>query len=484
MTTEQADRTTINCLTSPDEGQLGPPVTRTDVDLLLGISATGFLRTAAKAAGVKPSVAGRQLDRLERRIGAALTTGGPDNLKLTATGAAVLTIGYRFLRTFTEAIRRIAGTPAPRTLRLAAVSAEWEEFVDNVAVSLPALLPALVSARPDECRDLFDRYQVDAIYTWQPLGESNRLSRPAATYPVIDEPLWIGLPAWHRYADRTTVSLADLHADQWIVGPGEAALPALIGACREAGFEPNIRQVAESTSVARGLLWQGKEIGLLSPVSVPPGDGARFVMRTLENGPHRSHVLVTDPTVVPDRLARVLCHALRAGYRKRALRLNPAYAASLGIPSPAPGMMDAADLTAVTTPAQPASADGQIEPEDVIMLRVISESGSLNRAAPRLLISQPALTRRLKHMERRLGTQLLVRGYRGTVLTVTGQRLVDAVTDAEADFHMSMRSLTDRRAPDSPAPLNLAATRNWPVPRLSLGDRPSASSCMALRTVE
>ncbi|MEU9059244.1 LysR family transcriptional regulator [Streptomyces sp. NPDC048430] len=55
---------------------------------------------------------------------------------------------------------------------------------------------------------------------------------------------------------------------------------------------------------------------------------------------------------------------------------------------------------------------------------VVAEEGSLNRAAQRLLLSQPSLSRQIIHLERMLGRQLLQRTSRGVELTPAGQALL------------------------------------------------------------
>jgi DNA-binding transcriptional LysR family regulator len=54
-----------------------------------------------------------------------------------------------------------------------------------------------------------------------------------------------------------------------------------------------------------------------------------------------------------------------------------------------------------------------------------ADSGTLGRAALRLHISQPALTKRLKALEALVGTTLLVRSQRGVTLTPAGRRLYE-----------------------------------------------------------
>lgn len=79
-----------------------------------------------------------------------------------------------------------------------------------------------------------------------------------------------------------------------------------------------------------------------------------------------------------------------------------------------------------------------LEPEDLRVLRAIAECGSLNRAAPILLITQPALTRRIRRLECRLGMVLLLRGHRGTQLTPSARKLLDVAGAAETEFMMSV----------------------------------------------
>lgn len=79
-----------------------------------------------------------------------------------------------------------------------------------------------------------------------------------------------------------------------------------------------------------------------------------------------------------------------------------------------------------------------LEPDDLRVLRAIAECGSLNRAAPVLMITQPALTRRIRRLECRLGMVLLVRGHRGTQLTPSARKLLDVAGTAETEFLTSV----------------------------------------------
>src|SRR5215470_16593151 len=59
--------------------------------------------------------------------------------------------------------------------------------------------------------------------------------------------------------------------------------------------------------------------------------------------------------------------------------------------------------------------------DSLMLLTLVAELGSLGQAAERMRISQPAASKRLTMLERRLGLPLAERGTRGSVLTVEGK---------------------------------------------------------------
>jgi DNA-binding transcriptional LysR family regulator len=61
---------------------------------------------------------------------------------------------------------------------------------------------------------------------------------------------------------------------------------------------------------------------------------------------------------------------------------------------------------------------------------VVAEEGNIGRAASRLFITQPALSRQLQQLEEELGVALLVRVPRGVELTDAGRELLDKARTA------------------------------------------------------
>src|SRR5258708_24525433 len=70
---------------------------------------------------------------------------------------------------------------------------------------------------------------------------------------------------------------------------------------------------------------------------------------------------------------------------------------------------------------------------------VVAQEGHLTRAAARLFVSQPALTKQIKQLEARLGVELFVRSRSGMALTEAGSVLAGQVPALLADWDRALR---------------------------------------------
>jgi DNA-binding transcriptional LysR family regulator len=98
---------------------------------------------------------------------------------------------------------------------------------------------------------------------------------------------------------------------------------------------------------------------------------------------------------------------------------------------------------------------------DINELRSLCEaadSGTLGRAAMRLGISQPALTKRLQGLEQLAGQKLLVRSPRGVALTPAGRRIYEEAQPLVANAERIEELLAGMRR--HAAPLRLAASHS------------------------
>lgn len=420
------------------------PVDETDLVLLRAASGTDSLPEAARVAGLTAQAAGRRLDRLDHRLGVELTARDAERVTITAAGRRVLAAGATLLGAIAVAAQATVdagGGPELPRLRLAGFGTNWDAFADDLAARLPGVLLELTVAEPSAAAALYDRQRVDLVYGWQVGEQAVPLSRPARGQTVLDEPLWVALPATHPSAAAEVIPLGRLVTDRWLTGTTDQAVQLVRAAGAAAGFVPRIAQPVDSAPAARSMVAQGLGVTLVSPLATPPGPGARLVHRPLTDSPRRRHVLRYDPNVVDDGLARLVTHRLRRHYASTAARRNPAYRARADFPVPQPNAddpaVDPALLAGLGAPGQLVPA-GRLTLDDVHLLHAVSATGSLNRAARVLLVSQPALSRRVRRLEETLGTELLVRSPRGTALSPLAGALLSQISDAVAAFQATV----------------------------------------------
>ena len=86
-----------------------------------------------------------------------------------------------------------------------------------------------------------------------------------------------------------------------------------------------------------------------------------------------------------------------------------------------------------------------VELDDLQALVVLAETLHFGRAADRLNVSQPALSKRIRRMEERIGGSLLVRGYRDVQLTEAGRLLASRSRHLIAEASAAL-ALTGRAA--------------------------------------
>ena len=64
------------------------------------------------------------------------------------------------------------------------------------------------------------------------------------------------------------------------------------------------------------------------------------------------------------------------------------------------------------------------------IFNAVAEEGNISKAAKKLYISQPAISKAISHLEQNLDTQLFIRGSRGVVLTDSGKLLYEHTSAA------------------------------------------------------
>ncbi|CAN5837024.1 LysR substrate-binding domain-containing protein [soil metagenome] len=220
-----------------------------------------FGRAAQRLLIAQPPLS-QQIRQLERELGVDLLIRSTRSVELTPAGAAYLDRAVKILDAVDDAAdlaRRTAdGTAGQLT-------------IGCVGSATYSLLPQLVRALGDLLPDVDVRVrgemlapaQLDALRS----GDIDlALLRP----PVLDDgvttrvvrrdPLLVAIPASHRLAGRTSLTVTDLRDEDLVAhaGGGRSVMGAVLtGLCADAGFTPRIRHEVEETSTLVTLVAAG-----------------------------------------------------------------------------------------------------------------------------------------------------------------------------------------------------------------------------------
>lgn len=380
-------------------------LTVAECSLLSAVLRRRSLRAAALAAGLSRASALRLIRRLEAKNGTRLVadeSGGPG---LTAHGRVLLRASldlHGWLETNAEMTDE-----GHHSVRIAS-SLECDLDIDPLARLDPPLVIDVTATDGAHAVELFDGGYADALALWE-LPDGVRPARDAVRVPLFEEDLWVvgqDVPA-------TATRVADLPDDLvWVTTACQVDLfESVLGLAADSA---RVR-VVESRQAHRILILSGRATGLVTASHCPGYDGLGLT-RVRPEGASRRAVLYTDRRCdVRGRLPEV-----QAMFRDRSRRMFR------------PPVLDA-------SPTPPARAHVRsLGLDDVTALRAIDRHGSLNRAASELCLTQPALTRRLRKLEDRVGTHLVVRTATGSTLTAEASAMLERVDAALARFHANV----------------------------------------------
>ena len=209
----------------------------------------------------------QQIKALERSLGVTLLRRTPRRVELTAEGTVFLADCRRVLAAADRAVRRVqaAARGEAGTLRLAyTLTTVWE--------TIPRLLARLSQVYPQvkvEAREVFGADIPELLTTERyDLALAPKTSCPAGFHSraVRREPLRVALSETDPLARSKRIQLASLADRLFEVWPRDMApgfYDTVLGACRDAGFEPELDENAAGNTVW-GTLARGRGVALIN----------------------------------------------------------------------------------------------------------------------------------------------------------------------------------------------------------------------------
>ncbi len=225
-----------------------------------------FTRAAAREHIAQPALS-QQIRRLEDELGVALVERTTRRVEMTAAGQLLVARGRRVLAELDAAHTEMQ---ALRGVEVGHVSVGALHTMGLVDLSLVLAIfhqrhPGVeLTVREQSSEELAEMLRVDEL-DLAFLSVTERIeSRGLTCHRLVSEEVMLIVPPDHRLAHRKRVKMRELADERFIsFRPGARLRELLVGAGREAGFEPQVRLESNESQRIRRLVARGMGVALL-----------------------------------------------------------------------------------------------------------------------------------------------------------------------------------------------------------------------------
>lgn len=286
--------------------------------ILREVARQGSFNRAAISLRLTPSAVSQQIAALERSLGSAVVRRSTRGVELTDAGRVLTEAGDAIAAELANAEQEIARLAAVRTERLTVAT-----FTSGGQRLLPAALPRFTAEHPGVELTVLENEPVDSL----PLVRSGAADIALAYHfdgpppvvpgdrsgliwtPLVDDPMWIVLPAGHPLARRESVGLAELANERWVHGC-LSLIPLLDHYAAMAGVTLDVACRGTDYVFAQSLVRAGVGITVIPQVALTADQGGLATVPLAPPGPCR-YIGVVTATRRPRPLAEALIGALR-----------------------------------------------------------------------------------------------------------------------------------------------------------------------------
>ncbi len=249
--------------------------------VLQEVAVHGSFSKAATALLLTPSAVSQQIAALERSVGAPVVQRSARGTSLTEPGRLLVESAdtiHAELAHVQHEIGRLANG-SQDTLTVATFTSGGQRLLPSALTRLhtrhPNVLLTVIEGEVAESLARVKSGEADLALAYHfdgppPVRDGDRNSLQWT--PVMDDPMFIVLPAAHRLAGRSSIALAELAQDRWVHGCIQIAEQINTFAAL-AGFEPQVSCSTTDYVFAQSLVAAGVGVALIPQVALAPGSG-------------------------------------------------------------------------------------------------------------------------------------------------------------------------------------------------------------------
>ena len=247
----------------------------TRLRMLREVASRGTLAAAAEALFMTPSAVSQQMAVLEREAGIPLLERRGRSVRLTDAGQRLVENTERILAELERAEADLAASARGVVGRVrvsafpTAARALLVPTLPRLIAEYPNLHLSMIDMEPEESLPALKAEELDVVvtYEWNVLPELEDAG--IEREELLREPVYLALPATHRFAGRRSVSVAELRDDEWIVGRDSTSMIELVvAATRQEGYEPRTDFHSMDFQVILAAVGAGLGVSLVPPLAL------------------------------------------------------------------------------------------------------------------------------------------------------------------------------------------------------------------------
>jgi molybdate transport repressor ModE-like protein len=269
--------------------------------VLREVARLGSFNQAAVSLHLTPSAVSQQISALERSLGTAVVKRSTRGVDLTEAGRVLVDTGDAITAELANAEREIAhlATSNTQSLTVATFTSGGQRLLPAALTRFNAERPAVeltvLENEPSDSLPLVRNGQADLAIAYHfdgppPVRPKDRSGLIWTS--LLDDPMWIVMPAGHPLADRDSVTIAELAGERWVHGC-LSIVDLLSHYAAMAGFEPRTACRGTDYIFAQSLVKAGVGISMIPQVALMADQGGLAMVPLAPPCPSRYIGIVT-----------------------------------------------------------------------------------------------------------------------------------------------------------------------------------------------
>ncbi|WP_305787791.1 LysR family transcriptional regulator [Symbioplanes lichenis] len=284
--------------------------------VLREVARHGSFNRAATTLRITPSAVSQQISALERTVGTPVVRRSTRGVELTGAGRVLAEAGDAIAAEIAYAESQIArlADGERETLTVATFTSGGQRLLPaaltRFAAERPGVELTVLENEPEDSLPLVREGAADLalVYTF----DDPQMPVPSGLTwtPLLDDPMWIVLPAGHPLAARESLTISDLAVERWVHGC--LIIDDILGHyAAAAGFEPRIACRGTDYVFAQSLVRAGVGISMIPRIALSGEPGGLAMVPLEQPCPTRYVGIVTARRARPNPPADDLARALR-----------------------------------------------------------------------------------------------------------------------------------------------------------------------------